>query len=182
MSDLGWNPLHGVPSYPAERYAVLADRIGGILRSRGDIVLVQAEAVVALEAAAVSLARPGLSALNLVTSPYGDWFGQWLRRGGATVRNLVAEPGLPVEIDAVAKALDAGPHVDVLAVVHAESASGILNPLPEILTLARARGIVTVVDAVASVGGHQLEVDDLGIDIAVIGPQKALGGPAGVSA
>ncbi|MBB2695656.1 alanine--glyoxylate aminotransferase family protein [Rhizobium phaseoli] len=182
MSDLGWNPLHGVPSYPAERYAVLADRIGGILRSRSDIVLVQAEAVVALEAAAVSLARPGLSALNLVTSPYGDWFGQWLRRGGAIVRNLVAEPGLPVEIDAVAKALDAGPHIDVLAVVHAESASGILNPLPEILTLARARGIVTVVDAVASVGGHQLEVDDLGIDIAVIGPQKALGGPAGVSA
>lgn len=182
MFDLGWNPLLGAPLYPAERYAMLADRIGRILRCRGDVVLVQAEAVVALEAVAVSLAGPGLSALNLVTSPYGGWFGQWLRRGGATVRNLVAEPGLPIEIDAVAKALDAGPHIDVLAVVHAESASGILNPLPEILALARARGIVTVVDAVASVGGHRLEVDDLGIDIAVIGPQKALGGPAGVSA
>ncbi|PDV85819.1 aspartate aminotransferase [Rhizobium sp. H4] len=182
MFDLGWNPLLGAPSYPAERYAMLADRIGRILRCRGDVVLVQAEAVVALEAVAVSLARPGLSALNLVTSPYGGWFGQWLRRGGATVRNLVAESGLPIEIDAVAKALDVGPHIDVLAVVHAESASGILNPLPEILALAHARGIVTVVDAVASVGGHRLEVDDLGIDIAVIGPQKALGGPAGVSA
>ncbi|MBX4925285.1 pyridoxal-phosphate-dependent aminotransferase family protein [Rhizobium binae] len=182
MFDLGWNLLHGAPLYPAERYAIVADRIGRILRCRGDVVLVQAEAVVALEAAAVSLARPGLSALNLVTSPYGGWFGQWLRRGGATVRNVVAEPGLPIEIDAVAKALDAGPPIDVLAVVHAESASGILNPLPEILALARARGIVTVVDAVASVGGHRLEVDDLGIDIAVIGPQKALGGPAGVSA
>jgi aspartate aminotransferase-like enzyme len=182
MSDLGWNPLHGVPSYPAERYAVLADRIGDILRSRNDILLVQAEAVVALEAAAVSLAHPGLSALNIVTSPYGGWFGQWLRRGGATVADIVAEPGLPVEFQAVAKTLDAGPRVDVLAVVHAESASGILNPLPEILALARARGIVTVVDAVASVGGHELDVDDLGIDITVIGPQKALGGPAGVSA
>ncbi|MEI1250793.1 aminotransferase class V-fold PLP-dependent enzyme [Rhizobium aouanii] len=182
MFDLGWNPLHGVPSYPAERYAVLADRIGGILHSRNDIVLVQAEAVVALEAAAVSLARPGLTALNIITSPYGGWFGQWLRRGGATVEDVVAEPGLPIEIDAMAKALDAGPRIDVLALVHAESASGILNPLPEILALARARDIVTVVDAVASVGGHQLDVDDLGIDIAVIGPQKALGGPAGVSA
>ncbi|MEH7839444.1 aminotransferase class V-fold PLP-dependent enzyme [Rhizobium laguerreae] len=182
MFDLGWNPLHGVPSYPAERYAVLADRIGGILRSRNDILLVQAEAVVALEAAAVSLARPGLSALNIITSPYGGWFGQWLRRGGATVKDVVAEPGLPIEIEAVAKALDASPHIDVLALVHAESASGILNPLPKILALARARNIVTVVDAVASVGGHQLNVDDLGIDIAVIGPQKALGGPAGVSA
>jgi aspartate aminotransferase-like enzyme len=182
MFDLGWNPLLAAPSYPAERYAMLADRIGRILRCRGDVVLVQAEAVVALEAVAASLARPGLSALNLVTSPYGGWFGQWLRRGGASVRNLVAEPGLPIEIDAVAKALDADPHIDVLAVVHAESASGILNPLPEILALAHARGIATVVDAVASVGGHRLEVDDLGIDIAVIGPQKALGGPAGVSA
>ena len=182
MPDLVWNPLHGVPSYPAERYAALADRIGGLLRSRNDILLVQAEAVVALEAAAVSLARPGLAALNIVTSPYGGWFGQWLRRGGATVADIVAEPGLPVEIEAVAKALDANPRIDVLALVHAESASGILNPLPEILALARARGIVTVVDAVASVGGHELDVDDLGIDIAVIGPQKALGGPAGVSA
>ncbi|NNH84555.1 alanine--glyoxylate aminotransferase family protein [Rhizobium laguerreae] len=182
MSDLDWNPLHGVPSYPAGRYAVLADRIGGILHSRNDIVLVQAEAVVALEAAAASLARPGLSALNIITSPYGGWFGQWLRQGGATVEDVVAEPGLPIEIEAVAKALDAGPHIKVLALVHAESASGILNPLPEILALARARNIVTVVDAVASVGGHQLDVDDLGIDIAVIGPQKALGGPAGVSA
>ncbi|NKK57611.1 aminotransferase class V-fold PLP-dependent enzyme [Rhizobium leguminosarum bv. viciae] len=182
MSDLGWNLLHGVPSYPAERYAVLADRIGGILHSRKDILLVQAEAVVALEAAAVSLARPGLRALNIVTSSYGGWFGQWLRRGGATVEDVVAEPGLPIEIEAVAKALQTGPKIDVLALVHAESASGILNPLPEILALARARGVVTVVDAVASVGGHRLDVDGLGIDIAVIGPQKALGGPAGLSA
>lgn len=182
MTDPGWNPLHGVPSYPVERYAVFADRIGGILHSRNDILLVQAEAVVALEAAAVSLARPGLTALNIITSPYGGWFGQWLRRGGAAVADIVAEPGLPIEIDAVAKALDAGSRIDVLALVHAESASGILNPLPEILALARARGIVTIVDAVASVGGHGLDVDDLGIDIAVIGPQKALGGPAGVSA
>ncbi|MBY5411627.1 alanine--glyoxylate aminotransferase family protein [Rhizobium leguminosarum] len=182
MSDLDWNPLHGVPSYPAERYAILADKIGGILHSRNDILLVQAEAVVALEAAAVSLARPGLSALNIITSPYGGWFVQWLRRGGAAVADIVAEPGLPVEIETVAKALQTGLKIDVLALVHAESASGILNPLPEILALARARGIVTVVDAVASVGGHQLDVDGLGIDIAVIGPQKALGGPAGLSA
>ncbi|MBB4237303.1 pyridoxal-phosphate-dependent aminotransferase family protein [Rhizobium esperanzae] len=182
MFDPGWNPLHGVPSYPAERYGALADRIGGILQSCSDIVLVQAEAVVALEAVAVSLARPGLSALNIVTSPYGGWFGQWLRRGGAAVRDIVTEPGLPIEIEAVARALDARPEIDVLAVVHAESASGILNPLPEILALARAHGIVTVVDAVASVGGHEFDVDELGIDIAVIGPQKALGGPAGLSA
>jgi aspartate aminotransferase-like enzyme len=70
----------------------------------------------------------------------------------------------------------------VLSVVHAESASGILNPLPEIARLCRERGVLLIVDAVASVGGHRLDVDELGIDIAVIGAQKALGGSAGLSA
>ncbi|MBB3657838.1 aspartate aminotransferase-like enzyme [Rhizobium sp. BK650] len=182
MTEVAWNPLYGVPVYPAERYASLAHRIGRLLRTDNDVLLVQAEAVVALEAVATSLARPGLSALNVVTSPYGSWFGQWLRRGGANVIDIVAQPGRPIEAVAVAVALDANPNVRALALVHAESASGILNPLPEIIALAKARGIVTIVDAVASVGGHPLEVDALGIDIAVIGPQKALGGPAGVSA
>ena len=48
--------------------------------------------------------------------------------------------------------------------------------------MTRAHGALLVVDAVASVGGHALDVDALGIDVAVIGPQKALGGQAGVSA
>jgi aspartate aminotransferase-like enzyme len=177
-----WNPLYGAPVYPAERYATLARRIGVLLKTDNDVLLVQAEAVVALEAVATSLAKPGLSAFNIVTSPYGGWFGQWLRRSGATVIDIVARPGRPIEVEAITAALDANPGVRVLALVHAESASGILNPLPEIAALARARGIVTVVDAVASVGGHALDVAGSGIDIAVIGPQKALGGPAGVSA
>jgi aspartate aminotransferase-like enzyme len=182
MFGNAWNPLHGAPTYPADRYAGLADRIGALLQTRNDVLLVQAEAVVALEAVATSLAKPGLQALNIVTSPYGGWFGQWLRRGGADVVDIRAAPGLPIEIEAVAKALDANPDIALLALVHAESASGILNPLPEIMALARSRGIVTAIDAVASIGGHALGVDALGIDIAVIGPQKALGGPAGVSA
>lgn len=177
-----WNPLYGAPAYPAERYAILARRIGAILKTDDDVLLVQAEAVVALEAVATSLARPGLAALNIVTSLYGGWFGQWLRRGGAEVIDIVARPGLPIEVEAITAALDANPGVRVLALVHAESASGILNPLPEIVALARTRGVVTVVDAVASIGGHPLDVAGLGIDIAVIGPQKALVGPAGVSA
>jgi aspartate aminotransferase-like enzyme len=182
MTDVAWNPLYGAPAYPAERYDGLARRIGMVMKTDNDVLLMQAEAVVALEAVANSLASPGLSALNIITSPYGGWFGQWLRRGGADVVDILARPGLPIDAQTVAAALDANPHVAVLALVHAESASGILNPLPEIVALAKARGIVTVVDAVASVGGHVLDVDRSGVDITVIGPQKALGGPAGVSA
>ncbi len=170
------------PAFPADRYAVLADRLAALMGTKNDVLLIQAEAVLALEAAATSLARPGLRALNIVTSPYGAWFGGWLERGGATVRNLTASPAKPISLQEVERALDDGTGFNLLAIVHAESASGILNPLPAIAALAKDRGIVTVVDAVASIGGHAFEADRLGIDIAVIGPQKALAGPAGVSA
>ena len=80
-----FSPLLAPPSYPADGYAPLADRLGALMGARGDVVIVQAEAIVALEAAATSLARPGLKALNIVTSPYGLFFGAWLRRGRADV-------------------------------------------------------------------------------------------------
>jgi aspartate aminotransferase-like enzyme len=177
-----WNPLLDIPPFPADGYGKLADRPAGLLRTRNDVLLVQGEAIIALEAVASSIARPGLKALNIVTSPYGGLFGHWLRRGNAAVTDLVAEPGKPITAPAVAAALDAQPDTALLALVHAESASGILNPLPEIAALAKTRGITIVVDAVASVGGHALDVDGLGLDIVVIGAQKSLGGSAGLSA
>lgn len=182
MPDPARQNLLDLPPYPADGYARLADRLAALLKTRSDVLLVQAEAVVALEAAATSLATPAVRALNVVTSPYGAWFGDWLRRGGATVADLAAEPGLPVTAEAFAGALAARPETSLVALVHAESATGILNPLPQIARLVREHGALLVVDAVASVGGHALDVDALGIDIAVIGPQKALGGPSGVSA
>ncbi len=141
----------------------------------------QAEAILALEAVASSLARPAMTAVNIVTSPYGTYFGTWLRRGGATVHDVVAESGKPITADAVRAALRPLPVVDLVAVVHAETSNGSLNPLPEIAALAKSKNALLVVDGVASFGGHRLEVDALGIDVAVIGPQKAIGGPAGVS-
>ncbi|WP_313195455.1 aminotransferase class V-fold PLP-dependent enzyme [Shinella zoogloeoides] len=177
-----WNALNDAPVFPPERFGLVADRLGRILKTRNDILLFQTEAVVALEAVTASLARPGLKAINIVTSPFGAWFGGWLRRGGAEVVTLMAEPVRPIDAEAVTAAFEAHPDTKAVIFCHAESANGVLNPLEEIAAAARARGIVTVVDAVASVGGHALDVDALGVDIAVIGPQKSLAGPAGVSA
>lgn len=182
MADDRWNPLHDAPAFPPERVGPLADRLGRLLKTKNDMLLFQTEAVVALEAVAASIARPGLTALNIVTSPFGAWFGTWLKRGGADVVTLAAEPARPIAAEAVEAAFEAHPEVRAVVLCHAESANGVRNPLEAIVAAARVRGIVTVVDAVASVGGHALDVDALGIDIAVIGPQKGLAGPAGLSA
>ncbi|APR38368.1 pyridoxal-phosphate-dependent aminotransferase family protein [Paraburkholderia sp. SOS3] len=169
------------PRYPAERFAPLADRAKRLLGTTADLVFIQSDAMLALQTAAASIARPGTTAVNIVTSPYGVWFGTWLRRGGMKVRDVKAGPGQPVDIDAVVACVEALPSVDVVACVHAESSNGVLNPLPQIAALARSHDAFCVVDAVASVGGHALEFDAWGIDIAVASAQKALSGPAGVS-
>lgn len=182
MSALDPAILLDPPPFPADRVAGLADRLARLIGTSGDVLLIQAEAVMALEAVAASLGRPGLKALNIVTSPYGVWFGRWLRRAGASVVEVRADAARPVSLQAVTAALDAHPDAGLLAVVHAESASGILNPLEAILRLARQRGILTVVDAVASLGGHAFAADAMEADVVVVGPQKALAGPSGISA
>lgn len=182
MPDFAPNLLLDPPTFPAEGFGLLADRIGRLLGTSNDVLLVQGEAVIALEAVASSLANPRLKALNIVTSPYGAWFGAWLKRGGAQVIDLVTESGRPVALATVEAAFAETSGIGLVSLVHAESATGILNPLPDIAALARRHGALVAVDAVASFGGHALEVEALGIDIAVIGPQKALAGPAGISA
>jgi aspartate aminotransferase-like enzyme len=180
-------PIHAspllldAPVYPADRYAPLADRLKQLFATASDVVFVQAEAILALEATASSIARPGTAALNIVTSRYGRYFGSWLRRGGTVVHDVFAKSGKPVSIEAVRTAADRLGHIDIVAAVHGESSIGALNPLKGIAALARSRDALCVVDAVASVGGHTLDMDSLGIDMMVIGAQKALAGPPGVS-
>ncbi|MET3803376.1 aspartate aminotransferase-like enzyme [Nakamurella sp. UYEF19] len=71
---------------------------------------------------------------------------------------------------------------DLVAVVHAEAATGGANPMDQIATIVAGHGALLVVDAVASVGAHPVTPDHWQADVVAIGGQKALAGPAGVSA
>lgn len=155
--------------------------VSTLLRTTSDVLLIQAEAIVALEATARSLGRPGLRALNVVTGPYGALFGRWLSAAGADVVNLRVPYHRSVTVDEVESALNRD-RVDLVAVVHAEAATGGLNPVDQIAAAVQTYGALLVVDAVASVGAHPVTPDSWPADVVVIGGQKALAGPAGVSA
>ncbi|SDP44888.1 aspartate aminotransferase [Nakamurella panacisegetis] len=165
------------PSGVVAAEAALANLLG----TTHDVLLVQAEAIVALEATAKGLGRPGVRALNVVTGPYGALFGRWLAATGAAVTTLEVPFHRAVTAADVAAVL-ASDRFDLVALVHAEAATGSANPLDEIAPLVVANGALLVVDAVASIGGHPVTPDEWGADVVVIGAQKALAGPAGVSA
>ena len=71
------------------------------------------------------------------------------------------------------------PEIDFVSLVHAEAATGNTNPVAEIGEAVREQGALFYLDAVASVGAEPVLPDAWGVDLCVIGAQKAMGGPAG---
>jgi pyridoxamine--pyruvate transaminase len=164
-----------------EKFRDLERKVGELMRSSDDIVLMQGEAVLGLEAAARALTRPGMKALNLVSGVYAAWFGDWLREYGAEVVEVRVPYDEAVDAADVRRALEANPDVELVAVVQSETPSGIHNPVGEIAPTVKHAGALLLVDAVSALGCEEVLVDEWGIDVCVVGPQKCLAGPPGMS-
>ncbi len=122
-----------------KKYAAIEQHFAQLLDAPSLFVL-QGEAIVPLEAVARGIGRPGSRALNIVTGPYGEGFGQWLTDQGVEVENLRVPYNRAVRIGEVDDALRQGKPFDVVSVVHSEAATGATNPLDEIAALARSKG------------------------------------------
>ncbi|WP_413756609.1 pyridoxal-phosphate-dependent aminotransferase family protein [Streptomyces sp. MMBL 11-3] len=176
------HPFLDLAPLSAEHFAVIEDRVAQLLFTSQDVVITQGEALLPLEGAIRGAAGPGTTALNVITGPYGQTFGDWLRDCGATVHDLAVPFHSAVTAAQVREALAAHPEIDFVSLVHAEAATGNTNPVAEIGEAVREHGALFYLDAVASVAAEPVRPDEWGVDLCVIGAQKAMGGPAGVSA
>ncbi len=156
-------------------------KIGELYRTKQDILLMQGEAVLGLEAAARSLVRPGMPVLNLVSGVFGKGMGYWLRDFGAELHELEVAYNDTVDPGDVARYLDDHPEIELVTVVHCETPSGTLNAVDEIGPIAKEHGALTLVDCVSSFGGIPIWPDEWRLDVCVAGPQKCLAGPPGMS-
>jgi len=156
-------------------------KVGRLFQTQNEIILLQGEAVLGLEAAARSLVRPGMRVLNLASGVFGKGMGTRLKALGADVAELEVPYNDVVDPGAVADYLDAHPGIELVAVVHSETPSGTLHDCSAIGPIARAHGAVTLVDAVSSLGGVPFEADAWQLDVCVAGPQKCLAGPPGIA-
>lgn len=156
-------------------------KVGQIFRTQNEIILMQGEAVLGLEAAARSLVRPGMPVLNLVSGVFGKGMGYWLKGFGADLHELEVPYDEAIDPQAVADYLDEHPETELLCVVHSETPSGTFNDCSLIGPIARSRGVLTLVDCVSSFAGMPFDTDAWQLDVCVAGPQKCLGGPPGMS-
>jgi alanine-glyoxylate transaminase/serine-glyoxylate transaminase/serine-pyruvate transaminase len=133
-----------------------------------------------METCFVNLLEPGDSVLIGVNGVFGTRMVDVAQRCGALVDRVEVEWGTALEAEKFKTAL-AQKKYKLAAVVHAETSTGVLQPLDDIAKLARESGALFLVDAVTSLGGAPVRVDELGIDACYSGTQKCLGCPPGLS-
>jgi alanine-glyoxylate transaminase/serine-glyoxylate transaminase/serine-pyruvate transaminase len=133
-----------------------------------------------METCFVNLVEPGDKVLILINGVFGTRMEDVASRLGAEVNSLNFDWGTPVLLDQVKNHL-AGGKYDLVAVVHAETSTGVCNPIEEIGRLVKDNGALYLVDCVTSLGGMAVNMDDWQIDALYSGTQKCLSCPPGLA-
>lgn len=171
---------HYDPSF-LDTFKRTTEKAAKVFGTEEDVILMQGEAVVGLEAAGRACVRPGMKVINLVSGVFGKGMSDWLKMWGAEVVDISVPYDDAVTPEAVERALDAHPDAELVSLVHSETPSGTLNPVAEIGPIIRAHGAVSIVDCVSSLAGMPFHPDEWELDICVAGAQKCLSGPPGIT-
>ncbi|HVC99944.1 MAG TPA: alanine--glyoxylate aminotransferase family protein [Candidatus Dormibacteraeota bacterium] len=177
----------GEPVWPhygdawTELYLRTTANLRQIFRTESEVHLLFGPGMAAVETALTSVLSRGDKVLIPSNGLFGERMTDVARTTGLEVIGVETGPREAVSADAVRAALDAHPELRAVSVVHHETSIGVLNPVREIAAMARERNLLTIVDAVSSAGGVELDVDGWGIDICVTVANKCLGGPIGVA-
>jgi alanine-glyoxylate transaminase / serine-glyoxylate transaminase / serine-pyruvate transaminase len=133
-----------------------------------------------MEACLASLLEPGELAIIGVNGYFGERLGEVARRVGAQVQAVHAPWGRALDPEQLLDAQRAAPQARLVAVVHAETSTGVRNEIAPLRAL-QDTGTLLLVDTVTSLGGIPVEVDVWGADACYSATQKCLGAPSGIA-
>lgn len=134
-----------------------------------------------MEASMVNIVEPGDTVIVGVNGVFGTRWATIVERCGGKAIRVEAPWGQIIEPEAIEQALSQSGPVKAVAIVHAETSTGVWQPLEPIARLCRNYDTLFLVDAVTSLGGAPVEVDRWGIDVCYSGTQKCLSCPPGLS-
>lgn len=134
-----------------------------------------------MESCFVNLVEPGDTVIVCQNGVFGGRMKENVERCGGTAIMVEDEWGAAVDIEKVEDALKQHPEAGILAFVHAETSTGAQSDARSLCELARKYDCLTIVDAVTSLGGTPIKVDEWGIDAIYSGSQKCLSCTPGLS-
>ena len=153
-----------------------------LFRTKNDMTIaISGTGTAGMEAAVYNVVEPGDTVIVALNGFFGDRIAQMVDRCGAEVVPIEADWGRIIEPEQVEEALKANPGAKLVALVHGETSTGVLQPLEEISRIVHAHGALLLVDAVTSLAGCELRVDEWGVDVCFSGTQKCLSAPPGMA-
>lgn len=142
---------------------------------------VSATGMAGMECVVTNVMEPGDEAIVCVNGVFGNRMADVMERAGVVVHRLEVPWGEIFPMEMLADAVADHPGAKALGIVHAETSTGAHQPLEGLGDLVHDAGMLLLVDAVTSLGGHPLKVDEWGIDAIYSGTQKCLSCPPGLS-
>jgi len=146
-----------------------------------DILILQGEGVLGLEAAVVCTVNPGEKVLVFENGPFGKGFGEFVKNAGGIPVYFHEETNKCFDDEKAIAFLEENREAVAMTLVHCETPAGLLNPPSAICRKAKSLGMLTIVDCVASLGGADFKPEEWGIDFAVSASQKCLSAPSALT-
>jgi len=154
--------------------------LGRIFKTSGVILPLAGSGTLGAEVALANIIEPGDRVLAISGGYFGERLAEVATTLGAKVDKLEVAWGSAASKDDVGRKLSSTSYKAMLA-VHVDTSTGVANPARELGALAKARGVLFVLDTVCSMGGMDVQVDEWSVDVCFTGSQKALAIPPGMT-
>ncbi len=164
-----------------EYYKDTCDLLSSLLHTKNVCYILSGEGILGLEAACASLTEPGDRVLVLDNGIFGKGFADFVRIYGGEPILYTADYHEEFDVAALKAYLQQEHDFKYAAVVHCDTPTGVQNPIEKICPLLKQYGILSVVDAVSSMFGVDIDMDACQADIVCGGSQKALSAPVGLT-
>ena len=162
-------------------YHEVCQKMGRVMGTTNEVLLLAGEGILALEAACASLTEPGDRVLVLDNGLYGEGFKDFVRMYGGEPVVLSFDYHKEILVEEVRDYLEKDHDFKYATFVHCDTPTSVLNDAGQLSPLLKEYGILTVVDSVAGMVGEPIDVDQNQIDICCGGTQKAISAPTGLA-
>ncbi len=153
-----------------------------LFQTEGEVVVLSSSGTGGVEAAVWNLIRPGDVAVVPVFGEFSNRLAEAIEMAGGKAVRVTSEFGSAPKIDQVKDAMEKVGTFRALFLVHNETSTGVAVPyIKEASRFARNHGAFAVIDAISSLGGYAIPVDEWGVDMCVTGSQKCIAAPPGLA-
>ncbi len=165
-----------------ELYKGILEKERHLFQTKGEVIVLSSSGTGGVEAAVWNLIRPGDVAVVAVFGEFSSRLAETVEMAGGKAVEVRSDFGKAPTIEQLAKAMDEQGKFKAMFLVHNETSTGVAAPyVREACRMARGHGALVVIDAISSLGGYAIPVDEWGVDVCITGSQKCLAAPPGLA-